>query len=242
MPNKKISIPQAIMTELALKIMQGEFVAGTNLPGENELSEKLEASRTSVRNALQGLEGKGLISIQAKIGSIVNHRSQWNFLDFDVLKWIDTVGLAADVFEQLIVFRLMYEPATSALAALNAKGDDLARMETALNIMHEGAAKQSRFIFEKGDIDFHYEILQATYNPFLLSIGQGLREVMLLSFKQTQDQMIDQIPGAVEQHRLLFEAIRLRDSTAAKLQMKQIIIGSASRHLPGFDAEKYASL
>lgn len=230
------------MDDLAIRIMKDEFPQGTLLPGENELAEDFEASRTSVRNALQGLEGRGLISILAKRGSIVNEKTFWNFLDFDVLKWIDTVGMTPEIFEQLIVFRLMYEPATSALAALNARGEDLARIEETIVIMAEGARLQSRALFEKGDIDFHSELLKATYNPFLRSIGQGLREVMLLSFKQTQDQMIEVIPSAVEEHRLLFEAIRMRNPEQAKLMMKEIIIGAASRHLPLFDAEKYRNL
>ena len=54
--------------------------------------------------------------------------------------------------------------------------------------------------------------------------------------------MIEVIPSAVEEHRLLFEAIRMRNPEQAKLMMKEIIIGAASRHLPLFDAEKYRNL
>ncbi|BBV02331.1 FadR/GntR family transcriptional regulator [Providencia rettgeri] len=231
------TLAHSIMQQIGIQIILGHY-EDDMLPGENELAQQFSASRTSIRNALQLLSGKGLISIQPKKRSVVNPRGDWNFLDSDLLKWIGNTGVSPELFEQLIILRLMFEPNASALAANYATGADLAALEKAWLLMEKGNKEDSLSLFEQGDIDFHSALLKACHNPFLLSIGHAIQEALILSFKNTQEKRAKDTTQSVKMHKLLFEAIRLRESNNAKKIMKEIILTAATRHIPYLDRIK----
>ena len=242
MTTPQATISETITRDLAMKIICGTLSDGEMLPGENELAVQYSASRPSVRNALHVLSAKGLLSIQAKRRSTVNPRELWSFLDTDVLGWMEEVGIAPDVAEQLVVTRLMFEPNAAALAAANATARDLAAIEEAWTLMSRGQQQDKIALFEEGDLAFHTALLKSCHNPFLMSIGNALSAAMMLSFKQTQEASVRETEHAVEQHRLLLEAIRLRQGVTAREGMRDIILSAANRHLWTTLPEKYAHL
>ena len=79
MKTPQASISESVTQHLARRIIHGDLAPGLSLPGENELATEYDVSRTSVRNALQILAAKGLITIQAKKRSTVNLREQWTW-------------------------------------------------------------------------------------------------------------------------------------------------------------------
>lgn len=166
MTTPRATISETITRDLAMKIICGTLSDGEMLPGENELAVQYSASRTSVRNALHVLSAKGLLSIQAKRRSTVNPRELWSFLDTDVLGWMEEVGIAPDVAEQLVVTRLMFEPNAAALAAANATARDLAAIEEARTLMSRGQQQDKIALFEEGDLAFHTALLKSCHNPF----------------------------------------------------------------------------
>lgn len=236
------TISETITRDLAMKIIRGTLSDGEMLPGENELAVQYSASRTSVRNALHVLSAKGLLSIQAKRRSTVNPRELWSFLDTDVLSWMEEVGISPDVAEQLVVTRLMFEPNAAFLAAANATARDLAAIEEAWTLMLRGQQQDQIALFEEGDLAFHTALLKSCHNPFLMSIGNALSAAMMLSFKQTQESSVRETEHAVEQHRLLLEAIRLRQGVTARECMRDIILSAANRHFWTTLPEKYTQL
>ncbi len=241
MTTLKATIAQTIMQQIGMQIILGHY-KDELLPGENELAQQFSASRTSIRNALQALASKGLITIQPKKRSSINSRNEWNFLDYDLLKWIEKAGVSPELFEQLVVLRLMFEPNASALAAIYATGADLAAIEKAWLLMQKGNQEDSLELFEQGDIEFHHALLKACHNPFLLSISNAIREALILSFKNTQEKSAKEARDSVEQHRLLFEAIRLKNSQEARKTMRELILTAATRHFPDLDKMKYIDI
>lgn len=239
MVHRKQTVSENIMHDLALEIMSGKYDADKMLPGENELAQTHSASRNSVRNALQALSAKGLISTQARKRSVINPQDDWNHLDTDILQWFSLLGISPALFEQLIVLRLIFEPSASALAAINATSRDLVAMEDALTMMIDGKRKNDPDLFEKGDVDFHQAVLISCDNPFLMSLNDSLKKAMTLSFKQTQQDIAHKTDHALDLHRSLFEAIRLKKSQAARRAMFDIIMCAAQKYHPSFDIEKY---
>lgn len=227
----QVSISESVTQHIARRIIRGELAPGLALPGENELALEYDVSRTSVRNALQVLAAKGLISIQAKKRSTVNPREQWSLLDIDVLGWLSEGEVDAQLVEQLMVTRLIIEPDVAALAALNANGHDLAALEDALHLMRQGQTEAERALFEEGDLTFHQALLRATHNPFLQALGNALSAAMALSFRQTLEKDVRQTHGAVDEHFLLFEAIRLKQVDTARQQMRTILLNAAKKRI-----------
>lgn len=225
------TISESVTQHLARRIMHGDLKPGLSLPGENELAVEYEVSRTSVRNALQVLAAKGLVSIQAKKRSTVNSRDQWSLLDIDVLGWLAEGEVDPQLVEQLMVTRLIFEPNMATLAAINANGHDLAAMEDALQLMRDGQQQAERSLFEQGDLGFHQALLRATHNPFLMALGNALSAAMVLSFNQTLEKDVRQTKAAVDEHFQLYEAIRLKRVDSARQQMRVILLNAAKKRI-----------
>ncbi|MBJ3813496.1 FadR family transcriptional regulator [Shimwellia pseudoproteus] len=225
------SVSESITRHLAGRILHGELPPGLSLPGENELAVDYAASRTSVRNALQTLAAKGLVTIQPKKRSTVAPREQWNLLDIDVLGWLSDGQLDDELVEQLMVTRLVFEPNIATLAALHASAQDLVAMEQGLLLMRAGQENQHRQQFEAGDIAFHHALLQATHNPFLVSLGNALSVAMTLSFRRTTEQDLSQTKTAVDYHYHLFEAVRFQQPEQARQHMRTILLNAAKKHI-----------
>ncbi|WP_407438679.1 FadR/GntR family transcriptional regulator [Lelliottia sp.] len=225
------TLAESVTQHLASRILHGDLHPGLSLPGENELAGEYGVSRTSVRNALQFLAAKGLITIQPKKRTVVNHREMWNLLDADVLNWLAEGDVGPELVEQLMVTRLIFEPNIATLAALNATGHDLAALEDALGLMRQGQTGAKRALFEEGDLAFHQALLRATHNPFLLALGNALSAAMVLSFRQTLEKDVRETYPAVDDHFLLFENIRLKRPEAARQQMRAILINAAQKHI-----------
>nr|WP_279169475.1 FadR/GntR family transcriptional regulator [Providencia huaxiensis] len=242
MTQDHLSVAESVMHTLAMNILNGDYQEEGLLPGENELATQLKVSRTSIRNGLQSLASKGLITIQPKRRSMINPRESWNYLDHDVLDWIDQFGITPDLFENLVLIRLIFEPNASALAAINASARDLANIEETCLIMKKALENNSRALFEEGDIAFHKAILNACHNPFLKSIGDALNRAMLLSFKHTIEKRPEELIVTYSNHDALFEAIRMRDSQLAKTIMVKIITLAAENYLPTFNIDRYNTL
>ena len=60
----RANVPMHILASLRDKIMRGELVAGERLPPERELAKTYQTNRTSLREALKGLEAQGLVTIR----------------------------------------------------------------------------------------------------------------------------------------------------------------------------------
>ena len=68
---RPVSISDRIAAELRDQILRGRYQAGDRLPSERELASRLEANRSSVREALKKLEQLGMISIRRGGGARV---------------------------------------------------------------------------------------------------------------------------------------------------------------------------
>ncbi|MCD1125647.1 FCD domain-containing protein [Jinshanibacter sp. LJY008] len=236
------SMAESLTRDLAIRIMRGDLSQVPSLPGENELALQYQVSRTTIRNALQVLSAKGMVSIQPKRRSVVTPREQWNFLDSEVLLWLTEGGMGQEMVEQLMVTRLIFEPNVAALAAANATGRDLAAMEDACHLMSDGQQQNARELFEQGDLAFHLALLRASHNPFLLSLSNALSSAMSLSFKQTLEEDVRLTKEAVTQHVALLDAIRLKQVDTAKLRMRDILLKAAQKRLQSHQPEIFTHI
>ncbi|MGR5076376.1 FadR/GntR family transcriptional regulator [Photobacterium swingsii] len=217
------------INQIVCDILKERIPAGAYLKGENELALSLGVSRTSVRSALQTLASKGLITITPKVGSIANTPDQWNWLDHDVLRWV-TEYKASDTFiPHLLEVRLMVEPNAAALAALNATGDNLAALERSYNMMAAGLEHNDRVQINTGDIEFHKQLLLATKNPFLISLGDALTTTMEVSFSRTLEKDVLLSKPALDDHYYVMDAVRMRKPEDAREKMREIIMGAIAK-------------
>ena len=119
-----------VVAELGSSIVAGTIAVGTILPGDNELTQRFNVSRTVLREAMKTLAAKGLIEPKAKVGTRVLPSDKWNFFDPDVLGWRFEAGVDQTFTDYLAEIRLALEPAAGAAPALTAPSEHILALDS----------------------------------------------------------------------------------------------------------------
>jgi DNA-binding FadR family transcriptional regulator len=217
---KRLRIHGSVARDLGIAIVSGRYQPGELLHGEIEASERLKISRTAYREALRILSAKGLVESRPKTGTKVSPRVKWHMLDPDVLQWIFEFEPSDSLLESLFELRRVVEPEAAALAAMRRSDDHLARMDKALAAMkeHTLATEAGR----EADQEFHAALLEASGNPFLITLTSGVGAAVAWTtvFKQRHTPLRrDPVPD----HRRVFEGVAAGDSEAARAAMTDLV-------------------
>ena len=217
-----------LMVTLGRQIVSGKYLPGAALPAEADLCEEFATSRNIIREVFRSLEAKRLIEMKRYRGAFVAPRSQWNFLDSDVLQWAleqdEDPGLIAAMSE----VRNLVEPAIARWAAERATSSDLAQIEAAMNDMI--ANNQQRDAFNEADIRYHEAVLASVHNPVLQQLSVAISSLQRAIFERTWMGDEANMPQTLQEHKALFDAIRHQDSNAAE-QAALTMIASSTRSL-----------
>ncbi|PVX29387.1 FadR/GntR family transcriptional regulator [Sphingomonas pokkalii] len=212
---------RSIARELGVAIVSGRYPPGAILPGELDLAESRNVSRSVVREALRMLAAKGLIDSRPKTGTRVRARADWNMLDPDLLAWMFEGEPPLGFVDSLFQLRIIVEPAAAELAARSRTTRHIARLGHALEVMEEKGLSSPEG--QAADQQFHNLILEATGNDLLISlsgsIGAAVRSTTLFKHRKAK-QLRDSIPL----HRDLFAAITDGDPAAARAATITLIL------------------
>jgi DNA-binding FadR family transcriptional regulator len=218
--SKRGSIYGHVIDSLGIQIVSGNLPAGKTLFPEPQLATDLGVSRGILREAVKGLVSKGLLEIGPRTGTIVRPRSDWNFLDQDVLRWFSDVDRTS-LFSNLTELRGTIEPGAAAIAAQRATDDDRAELTAAFARMQASQnANPAEFI--EADVAFHGALLRACHNDLFISLGNVLEFVLRGSFETSSN-----APGAIRaslpQHGLILAAVVAADPTSASSAATRLI-------------------
>ena len=184
-------------------IRQGRWKAGSKLPSEAELCLQLDASRSTVRSAIERLNGVGLVRSHQGKGTFVCQEppggSVENTLHVNSANRID-------VFE----FRRIIESESAALAAMRATATDVEEIERSIAAMSRG---ESLCEVAEQDMWFHQLIARCSGNAII----QGVFEVMRPTYAEMFMVNVAYMHKAgVEHHRRILLAIQSRDMGYAR--------------------------
>ncbi|HET6621259.1 MAG TPA: FadR/GntR family transcriptional regulator [Dongiaceae bacterium] len=214
------SIHGRIAHEIGQRILRGDLMPGETLPSENDLGSGFGVSRTVLREAIKVLAAKGLVESRTKIGTRVKARDEWNLLDPDVLSWSlashDAESYALAVSEM----RRVLEPAGAALAAQRATAEQVARIRDAYEAMEAAGPKAEDSVDH--DLRFHLSILEATGNPFLVSMGHVIESAVAFNIKLSVEFPKLRV-RSLPLHRMVLERIEKGDPRGAQAAMVKLL-------------------
>lgn len=150
------------------QILNGRYQPGSVLPNEAEWCSIYGASRTAVREAIKGLNAKGLLVSRPKVGSRVEPRTHWNMLDRDVIAWYFAVSDKRELLTTIQEVRRVLEPEVAALAATKRSDQQLATLQQALADMSRAESPAATVA---PDVRFHLAVLAAANNELLAPFG-----------------------------------------------------------------------
>ena len=203
-----------IVALLLERIAAGEWAVGAKLPGETTLASQFGVGRSTMREAIRDLAGRGVLASRQGSGVFIASLRP-------VDEWERSLS-RADI-ASVIEARTAIEVESSALAAERRTSDDLADLAVALR--ERGERRSS--IEERVDVDtaFHRAIVIAAHNPILLEIFDGFsarsRPAMidLLHSHEEPNSEADQ-----QGHARILAAIEARDPlTAADLTRRHLV-------------------
>uniref|UniRef100_UPI003100D80F FadR/GntR family transcriptional regulator n=1 Tax=Neorhizobium sp. EC2-8 TaxID=3129230 RepID=UPI003100D80F len=208
-------------------IERGELAAGSRLPAERELAQRLGVSRPTVREALIVLEVEGFIDIRMGSGIYVNARKPLH------------PDHPPEDFEgpfELLRARAVIECAVAEEAArlalphhIQQLDDNLAQMATALDDRHRALAL---------DRDFHVIvsgiIANMTLNRFVGSI-HDMRMTPYFEKLASYFENTETWRAAMEEHRAIRNAIAAGDPAAARAAMRAHLDQSQLRLSESFE-------
>jgi GntR family transcriptional repressor for pyruvate dehydrogenase complex len=207
---------EACVEQLATTIRLGVYPLGSTLPSERELAERLNVSRSTLREAMAALREAGLVETRRGRGggTVVtlkprtpSARAAARIAEAKRQEWLDS-----------LVFRRIVEPGAASLAA-RAKLDGMA-MER-LDQAHEEVASARRPAeHRQADSRFHLTVAALTGSPRVVeavtSVQATLHE-MLLAIPVLEANIVH----SDRQHAALVRAIRRGNHDRARAVMEE---------------------
>ncbi len=235
-PVKNQRVSDEILHQIRDAVLTGKFQVGDRLPNERALAEQFAASRTSVREALRGLEQTGVIYIKKGINGGVfvadpDHRLVSR--SFQTLLQLRKITM-----DNIVEARLIFEPEAARLAARRAEPNDLEEMSQAIAQMADAVERGE--LPASFDLKFHKLIARAARNPILEMLSDSMLEVASQVITGLHPSR-DVLRHVVRRHREVFEAVRKRDGDLAFSLMSRHIVDVRNRLAKRSDARSTVS-
>jgi DNA-binding FadR family transcriptional regulator len=208
-------------------IDSGEYPIGGRLPSERELADRLQVSRTSVREALIALEVEGLIRINIGSGIYVLGLSASS-------STISSGTISIEGPFEILHAREILEPSVAAEAATLADPGHVSTLDRILAQMEKSGGNDKWISLDR---EFHVAIAASLSNGVLARfIGQLFDQRMNPYFRRLASYFEDARTWsqALAEHRVIRDAIAAGDPEAARRAMRQHLRLSQERFSRSF--------
>ncbi len=213
---QKRKLSDQIAEQLEGMIADGTLQPGERLPAERQFAERLQISRPSLREAIQKLASKGLLSTRQGGGTYVNDRLSGNFSDPLLALLKNQPNAEFDTLE----VRKELEGVAAFNAAARATETDRARIWRRFNTMAEvQRSPVSSTDKLKIDAAFHRSIVESAHNIVLVHFVRAVHDVLENTINAYLDQFYAEasfVKKLCQQHEAIVTAIMDRDSQAAR--------------------------
>jgi GntR family transcriptional regulator, transcriptional repressor for pyruvate dehydrogenase complex len=217
-PTSRLAVPRladTIAAELEQRILEGTWNVGDRLPAERDLSAQLGVSRASLREAIQKLVSRGLLTSRQGGGTFVTNRLEAGFVD----PWEELLQKHESVREDLLEFRELLEAKAAACAAERATPEDKLRLSdcyAALDAAYrEGSLEQQ----VAADLAFHQAVAEASHNAIIGHLSSSLLRLLQDHLRLNIGELM-QLPESCDQlcrqHAAIHEGIVRGDASAAQ--------------------------
>ena len=207
-PIKPKRISEEIVEQIKALIFEGSLKPGESLPSERELAKSLNVSRVSLREALNTLQGMGLLEIQQGNRTCVRPITTRSIHDPLVSFAKNSPANILKVFE----IRKYLEIGCVALAAERATVQEIEQLEEILKEMEEDLKKNR--LGAKTDLDFHALLASATHNQAYAHLMHTLYDLLQEELRIAWGGIFkkrDKRNKLFQQHKNILEAVKQRD-------------------------------
>jgi GntR family transcriptional regulator, transcriptional repressor for pyruvate dehydrogenase complex len=202
-------------------LISGGLNPGERLPPERELCARLRVSRTVVREALNLLEARGLISIEHGRGAVVSGGNT------DAVR--DTLGLILrvrpKVLWELLEMRKILEVEIAGLAAERATEEQVQAMRTQLERMLASIDTPNGYV--DADVEFHAVLARAARNEVLLTMLEPIVDLLRASRRVSASRRPGSALRALGEYEEILRCVEVGDTEGARREMRAHLANTA---------------
>ena len=217
-PPRKVTIVESIVDQIVQQIQQGTLKPGDRLPSERHLIDMLDVSRSSVREALQGLIVMGLVESRPGQGTFVTSRR--------AMPNVNSPNLSDELQRQM---RLQYVEARRTIecpiarfAAERALPEDVTRLyECFAAYQNDPFGHRSGDQFPSPHTAFHLQIAEMSGNSFFVSVVEDLLRAVPQALHSREEHTLDDdsirrmTDDELSMHEAILKAVENHDGEAA---------------------------
>jgi GntR family transcriptional repressor for pyruvate dehydrogenase complex len=212
---RRTRLSDAIAEQVERMIANGELKPGFNLPSERDLSQQLNVSRPSLREALLILESRGLL--QARRGGGYDVTDVTGPIITDPL--VHLLQRHPSAVDDILELRHGLECISAQFAALRATDADIKKLNCLVASVRKRKGEFDPFEDADRDADFHMSVAEASHNLALVHVTRGLFNLMRINMLRSREALYHQQENVRlldEQHAEIVKAIAARDPVAAR--------------------------
>ncbi|OHX11417.1 FCD domain-containing protein [Chromobacterium sphagni] len=221
----KVTLPKlsdVIVRQLEKRILDGVLKPGDRLPPERQLAEEFGVSRPSLREAIQQLASRGLLSSRQGGGTWVTDRLETAWSD----PWEKLLHQHEELRGDLLEFRRVLEGTVARCAASRATPADLERLQRCVDKLQQAYSGGDLTEQARADVEFHQAVAEASHNVLFAHLSGSLLSMLHRHVKDNIANLfaVGEVAEALrDQHLAIWRAIRERKPSEAQL--------AAERHL-----------
>jgi len=197
----RVSLSDEVYNQIIAKITDGEWKVGDKLPSESKLCSMFGVSRTSVRAALQNLQGSEIIATMQGVGSFVHKDPARYAADAEIPHATD---ISSEDFKEFFEFRQAIEFKAIDFFVRRATKEDEEELHRLLLKMQEAASAGSELSFTKYDFEFHMAIIKGARNVFLYNAMLQTKEFFFHYMEEIIRLSDKPLAVLAEEHQLLY--------------------------------------
>ena len=211
-PVERQTLSSVVMQRLMEHIKRGNLVAGDLLPSQHELARQLGVSRPVLREAMQGLASRGVVTVKPGSGCYVG--ASLDAADPESL----LEAIIHDAALETLEARLVVEVELAGLAAERATTDDYRVLEELLAQLARATARHDDTAGITGE--FHRALAWAGHNAVLFRMAELLSRPRAAQGFRIEHALPDMRSGELASHRRLYDAVRFGGPATARAEMR----------------------
>ncbi len=174
-PVKQAKLSDIILQQLETMILEGSLKPGQKLPAERELAKQFDVSRPSLREAIQKLEAKNLVTRRQGGGTYVSDKILAGLSD-------PLFALMANNKESqfdLLEFRHGIEGMSAYYAAMRGTQADFDEIQRKHDNIGNAQLEENYHIEAKAVFEFYIAICAASHNAVILHLAHSMAPLLI---------------------------------------------------------------